>query len=355
MPLKSSSTDFQKMRTIFFYTLIFIFGLAIVYLFRPFFYPIFWAAIIAIMFYPLYQLLHKYLKSKGLSSFITLVVVFTVIFLPLVLLTTLIINQSVMLYQLASEGNLLVKVKDIGQWLQGSTLAPYIEYIRTNWADYAQTATKTISLFLFDNLKNITGISLQFLFMLFIMFYSLYYFLKDGPRMLKRLMHLSPLGDKYEEMLFQRFTSTARATLKGTVLMGLIQGTVGGILFWIAGVQRVLVWAVIMAAVSIIPALGTFIVWFPAGIIMLALGNVWQGLVILLGGFLIVSTIDNFLKPILVGKDIEMHPLLVLFSTLGGILIFGASGIVIGPVLCALFLAIISIYDEHYKTELERN
>jgi len=168
-------------------------------------------------------------------------------------------------------------------------------------------------------------------------------------------MHLSPLGDRYETMLYERFTSTTRATLKGTLLVGLVQGSLGGIVFYLAGVQGALIWGLIMAAASIVPALGSSIVWLPAGIIALALGNVWQGLMILILGAFLISTIDNLLRPKLVGKDIQMHPLLVLFSTLGGIFWFGISGVVIGPVIAALFLAVISIYDDHYSNELGKN
>ena len=172
--------------------------------------------------------------------------------------------------------------------------------------------------------------------------------------MLERVMQLSPLGDKYESMLYERFTSTARATLKSTFIIGGIQGFLGGILFWIAGLEGALVWGVIMAVLSIIPAVGPFIVWLPAGIIMLALGNGWEGLAILIGGF-VISFVDNLLRPPLVGKDTEMHPLVVLFATLGGLLLFDVSGFVIGPILAALFLSVVSIYHYYYRNELQNN
>ncbi len=168
-------------------------------------------------------------------------------------------------------------------------------------------------------------------------------------------MHLSPLGDQYEQMLYQRFTSTARATLKGTLIIGGIQGVLGGLLFYFTGVEGAFVWGVIMTILSIIPAVGSFLVWFPAGIIMIATGNIGAGITILLVGAIIISNIDNVLRPPLVGKDTQMHPLFILFSTLGGIMLFGVSGFIIGPVLMALFLAVVSIYDHYYKTELDRN
>jgi len=355
MPSKSEATSFNKMRTIFFFALIIILGLGVIYILKPFFYPIFWAAIMAVTFHSTYRFLAKHLHSPALGSLLTLLLVLAVIIIPLIILIMLIINQSSSLYQSVSQGNVLIQVQGAADWLGHTPLAPYLNEIKNYWTLNAQNITQNISLFLFDNLRNITQNSLTFLGMFLIMLYALYFFFKDGPRLLKRLMHLSPLGDRYETMLYERFTSTTRATLKGTLLVGLVQGSLGGIVFYLAGVQGALIWGLIMAAASIVPALGSSIVWLPAGIIALALGNVWQGLMILILGAFLISTIDNLLRPKLVGKDIQMHPLLVLFSTLGGIFWFGISGVVIGPVIAALFLAVISIYDDHYSNELGKN
>ncbi|HYE59553.1 MAG TPA: AI-2E family transporter, partial [Candidatus Kapabacteria bacterium] len=201
----------------------------------------------------------------------------------------------------------------------------------------------------------ITTDSVRFIFMLFLMLYTLYYFLKEGKVLLNRIMHLSPLGHENEEVLYERFTSTARATMKGTFIIGGIQGILGALLFFITGIKGAFVWGVIMTLLSIIPGIGSFIIWFPAGIIQLALGNLWQGLTILLFGTFVISLIDNLLRPPLVGKDIQMHPLIVLFSTLGGLALFGISGFIIGPIIAALFLSVLSIYDFYYKKELNRN
>jgi len=191
--------------------------------------------------------------------------------------------------------------------------------------------------------------------MLFIMFYTLFFFLRDGKKILEHLMHLSPLGNKYETMLYEKFTSTSRATLKGTFLVGCVQGTLGGLLFLAVGIPGALIWGLMMVALSIVPAVGCSIIWLPTGIIMLLMGNIWQGITILLFGTLVISNIDNLIRPPLVGKDIQMHPLLVLFSTLGGIFIFGISGFIIGPVIAALFTSVISIYDHYYRNELSNN
>ncbi|KKQ26956.1 MAG: putative permease [Candidatus Magasanikbacteria bacterium GW2011_GWC2_37_14] len=350
-----TNTNFIKMRSVFFFSLIIILGIILLYIFRPFFYPIFWAAIIAITFNPLYKKIHHFLKWPILSSIISLVLVFIILFIPLILLSTLVVNESVGLYEQASSGNWIGQVKNASHWFDNTPFASLSNQIEANWSKYAESAAKNVSLFLFDNIKSITQNSVRFIFLLFIMFYSLFFFFKDGGRILKKIMHLSPLGDIYEEMLCHRFTSTARATLKGTFIVGTIQGILGGILFWIVGIKGALIWGVIMTALSIVPGVGCSIVWFPTAIIMLILGNTWEGLTMLVVGMLIISTIDNLLRPVLVGKDSQMHPLIVLLSTLGGIFMFGISGFVIGPVFCALFLAVINIYEHHYRMDLNKN
>jgi len=343
------------MRSFFFLALIISLTIAMMYLVRPFFYPIFWAAVIAIMFYPHYLWLNNHLRSASLSAGIMITVVVLTIFIPLALVTTLLVNQSISLYDNLSQHNFVEDVQNWATYLANTPAAPYLETLRTDWPKYVSDLSGWLNQYVFAGLKSITQNSLNFFFLLFIMLYSLYYFFRDGDQMVLRLMHLSPLGDKYEKMLFERFTSTARATIKGTVLIGLVQGALGGILFAITGIPEAFLWGLIMAILSILPALGTALIWLPAGIIMLITGAFWQGLTILLVGMFVISLVDNLLRPVLVGKDTEMHPLLVLFATLGGIALFGITGFVIGPVIASLYLAIMSIYDHYYRNELEIN
>jgi len=351
----NNKVKFAKMRSVFFFSLIILLSVIILYLIRPFFYPIFWAAVLAVMFYPIYKGVVKYVKRQAISSFITILIVILTIFIPLTLITYLIVNASFDLYNAASKNVIFTNPEQVSSWLQHSFLGPYIDQIRNQWAGYISSVARTLGEFLFTNIMSFTQNSVKFLFMLFIMFYTLFFFFKDGKRILQKIMHISPLGDTYEEMLYNRFTSTARATLKSTILVGGLQGILAGLLFWITGIQGAIIWGLITMICALIPALGSFIVWAPIGVISLALGNTWQGIVILLFGFLVVSTIDNFLKPIMVGKDAQMHPLIVLFSTLGGVVLFGISGFVIGPVVAALYLSIISIYEHYYKEELSDN
>jgi predicted PurR-regulated permease PerM len=347
--------SFSHMRIYFFFGMIIFLTIITLILFQPFFYPIFWAAVIAVMFYPLYKKINKHIKHSGLSSFLMLLIVLAVLILPVTILALLIVNQSIELYSIIAARDLTADFAILTQWINQPILEPYVAQINSNWPTYITSATATITNYLISAAKSITSGSASFIFMFFIMMYSLFYFFKDGKHMLKRLMFLTPLGDKYEKMLFKRFTSVSRATLKGTIIVGAIQGFAGALLFWATGIEGVIIWGVIMAILSVVPALGSFIVWGPAGVAMLAMGNTWQGVTILLVGTIVISNIDNFLRPPLIGKDVAMHPILVLFSTLGGLILFGISGFIIGPIIIAMYLAIMSIYQHYYQNQLEHN
>lgn len=354
MPVKKM--DFRKIQSGFFISLIILFAVASLFIFRPFLYPMFWASVLAISFYPLYLKLDKHIRFPSLSAGITVLFIIALVIIPLLFVATLLVSQSSSLYEKISNFDVLNGVDTLKQQIGNLPfIGSYVGQLNTTGPEFAKNAASFTSSFLFENFKALTQYSINFFFMSFLMLYTLFYFLRDGKRMLKRLMHLSPLGDKYEEMLYERFTSTARATLKGTFIVGVVQGTLGGIMFWIAGIQGAFVWGVLMSLFSIIPGVGSGLVWLPTAIFMLAIGSTKEGIILLVGGFGVISIIDNFLRPPLVGRDTQMHPLLVLFSTLGGIFAFGISGFIIGPIITALFLAIMSIYDHYYHTELGKN
>jgi predicted PurR-regulated permease PerM len=353
MPV-DNKLSFNKMRNTFLFGLIGLLTLAVMYLFRPFLYPIFWAAVTAIMFYPFYTWLNKHIPSLRLNASLIIVAVIITILLPLSLVTTLLVSESIDLYQSVSTKNLSQALASASTRLEDTSFAPYVRQAQQEWPTYLNQATRTASATIFTSVKSVTQNSVRFMLMLFVMFYALFYFVKDGHKMLKTLMHLSPLGDKYETMLYHRFTSTTRATLKSTLIVGGIQGTLSGVLFWITGVEGAFIWGIIMVVAALIPAVGPAIILIPAGLVMLVLGNVWQGIVLLVGA-LLVSFLDNIIRPPLVGKDTAMHPLLIFFATLGGIILFGISGFVIGPIIAALYTSVMSIYEEYYRSELSNN
>jgi predicted PurR-regulated permease PerM len=187
--------------------------------------------------------------------------------------------------------------------------------------------------------------------MLFIMFY----FYIDGTRILERIIRWSPLKDEYERILIEKFVSVSKGTLKGILVIGIIQGILGGILFAFMRFTSPVFMGVLMVFASIIPAVGTAAVWAPAAVVLLVEGR-WAAAIITAGfGAFVIGSVDNFVRPVLVGKDIKMHDLLVLLSTLGGLGIFGLPGLILGPIVAALFLAIWNIYEEVFAEELAAN
>lgn len=352
---QQDKVSFEKMRSIFFFGIIGLLTIGVLYLFAPFSYPIFWAAVVAIMFYPIHTRIVRVTKKEGLASMLSVILIFLIIFIPLIFLSTILVKQSHDLYITVSNSEIIQNPDHVSSWLEQNKLtAPYFVKIQNDWANYATKTIQWVSNFLFTSIKSITQNSLNFILMTFIMFYTLYYFFKDGAQMLHRIMQLSPLGDDYEEMLYHRFTSTTRATLKSTLIVGSVQGIFSGLLFWIAGIEGAFIWGVIMTIIAIIPAIGTPIILIPAGLVMLIMGNFWQGILILIGSA-VVSILDNIIRPPLIGKDIQMHPLVVFFSTLGGIILFGISGFIIGPIIAALYISVMSIYEHYYKKELKNN
>lgn len=193
---------------------------------------------------------------------------------------------------------------------------------------------------------------LNFLFVTFLMFFTLYYFLISGKVLVKKIMYLSPLRDAHEKILINKFVSMSRAAINGNLIIAFIQGFLGTILFVAVGIHSAIIWGVAMSFCSLLPGPGTSLIWLPAGIIMLATGKVWQGLTILAVGLTIISLVDNFLSPKLIGKDTQMHSLIVFFAILGGISLFGFLGFIIGPIIVALFVTLWEIYGAEFKRQL---
>ncbi len=349
--------DFDKIRNYVFLGALALVTILCFSLLRPFAYPIFWAAVIAAISYPLYQRLYTFFHHQNLASVMTLTIVTIIILIPLTTIGTLLIRESINLYGLINnpDSPINTTIQTTIDFFKNSAFSQIIRdnqpFLSEKISEFAKTGLSTV----FTTLTNLTQNSVTFVVMFVLMLYTLFFFLRDGEGMLKKMMHIFPLGDKYEVLLYKKFTSTASAAIKGTLVIGGIQGTLGAILFSIVGIQGALIWGIIMAFFSIVPAAGSSLVWLPAGIILLLTGNIWQGILVLIVGGLIISTIDNFIRPILVGKDTQMHPALILFSTLGGIALFGISGFVIGPIIASLFLAFWEIYEAYYRRELTNN
>ncbi|MFA5995677.1 MAG: AI-2E family transporter [Patescibacteria group bacterium] len=323
------------------------------FLVAPYSYSIFWAAVIAVLTQPIYKwLLNKFNQRARLATAITMLIVVLVCLIPLSLVITLAIQQTLTLY---SSLNFSSGLGIINDWITQALAIPGVSKI-IGEVDMKQKALEwsaTVSSYAYSLLASGSQNTVRLLIQLFIMLYTLYFFIKDGAGMLKKAMYLLPLGDHYEQRLYDRFTSTTRATLKGTVLIGIIQGVIGGLVFFITGIPGAAFWGMIMIVVSIIPSVGAGTVLFIGSVLAFFQGNLTAA-IILLVGTVIAGLIDNVLRGPLVGKDTQMHPLLIFFSTLGGLTVFGVSGIVIGPVITALLISLLEIYQHIYKPELDK-
>lgn len=345
--------DFSHLQTVFFFGLIIVLSVGMVYLFAPFFYPLFWAAVLAVLFYSWYKYFLSHVLSRNVAAIFATSAVFLVLILPLLLVFLLLLQESLHLFRILDSSD--VSFDTLAAWFTQSSFAQYFEGFHTQWTTYAKEAGVYVSQLLFDVVRSITHNTILFVVKLVFTLYTLFFFFKDGPEIIHRLTRLSPLADGYDSKLFERFHATVHAAIKSTLLIGGIQGVLGAILFYATGVPGALLWGVLMAFLGAIPAAGSFIIWVPVGLIMLLVGNIWQGITILAVGACLISLVDNMLRPYLVGKDVALHPVVVLFSTIGGISLFGISGFVIGPVIASLYFALLSVYDEFYKKELKNN
>jgi predicted PurR-regulated permease PerM len=209
-----------------------------------------------------------------------------------------------------------------------------------------------LSGFLIDRLSSATLGTVNFLFMLFIMLYTMFFFLMDGHKLIEKILFYLPLEDHDERRMLNKFTSVTRATLKGTAVIGLLQGILAGAAFAVVGIHSAVFWGAIMAVLSFIPGIGSALVWGPAVIILAATGHLAKAIGLGVFCAAVVGSIDNFLRPILVGRDTEMHELMILFGTLGGIIMFGVVGVIIGPIIAALFVTVWEIYGVAFKDVL---
>jgi len=339
----------------FFAILIGISGL-IYFIVKPFIVPFIIAAILAQFFYPAYSFLLKVTgKRRGWSSGLVCLLIALLIIAPIFFVTTLVVSEVGGLINDFSGGASRISwiVQGINEKLSGN---PYLSVFKIKTIINQGTVLSFVKSISQNTLAIIQstyrGVG-HFVFVSFIMFFSLFYLLIDGKKLLKVIMKFSPLKDKYEELLIEKFTSIARATIKGTSLIAIVQGLIGSLLFMVTGVSSPVLLGILMTISSVIPPAGSGLIWLPVGLIMILLGYTAKGVVILAVGAVVIGTVDNILRQKLIGRDVEMHPLLILFSTLGGLAIFGIEGFIVGPIIMALCLALWEIYFFEFKGQLE--
>ncbi|MDH3387714.1 MAG: AI-2E family transporter [Gammaproteobacteria bacterium] len=308
---------------------------------------IFLAGLFSAMARPVYRHLKFWLGGRRhLASLTTMLLMIVVVLIPLLLLIGIVVSQAIDVGQSVTPWvrQFIDRPDSLTDYLQHlpfyEQLVPYHEIILGKAGQLVGTLSKLIA----NGLSSATLGTANFLFMTFVFLYTLYFFQMDGPKLIRKILYYLPLDSEDENLMLEKFTSVTRATLKGSLLVGLLQGGLAGIAFAIAGIDNAVFWGTVMAVLSIIPSVGSALVWAPACAILIMQGNVVAGTGLLIFCALVVGSLDNVLRPILVGKDTRMHELMIFFGTLGGIVMFGIAGIFIGPVIASLFVTIWELY-----------
>ncbi len=337
---------------IFFILLAFITGL-LIFILRPFFFSVFWAVLLASVFAPLYKFINKKVKSPNLCAILTMAGIILCFILPVGLLIDLLVMELIDIYQTfnAHSNNWIGTLTEALKSLSKHPLFAKLGMKQAFLINKSQEAFKLLVDYFFNHISEFTQNTIVIIVQFAVMLYCLFYFLRDGKHFVAVIKDNIPVDNKHLEHFINQFLTTAKSSLKFTFIIGGIQGFMGGFIFYVTGIERALVWGVLMFAFSIVPAIGCSLIWVPAGIIMLLLGHIWQGIVILIFGALVISSVDNLLRPVLMGRDTQMHALLIFLSTLGGIAAIGFSGFILGPVIASLFLAGWKLFPEIYHKE----
>ena len=312
---------------------------------------IFWAVVFAILFYPRFEkILARMPHWPNMAAALTLIMVILVAIVPVTLVGLAVYAEAQDIIESIQESDTVLELQmsDIQENIpldekQLRQLGITAGDIEEKLKELIEFGTRFISGKAVDITRNTIGIFVNFTLMLYILFF----FLRDGKRLVQELMWVIPIKDKAEETLFQRFESVTRATVKGSLLIAFIQGTLGGIIFWILGIKAAFLWGVIMTIAALLPV-GSVLIWGPWVAALFYQGESLKAVILLIVGALLIGLIDNLLRPRLVGRDTKMPDYLVLLSTLGGLIWFGLTGFVLGPIIAALFVTCWQILGKEY-------
>jgi predicted PurR-regulated permease PerM len=324
------------------------------YLLKPFFGAVFWACVIGLLFYPLHLRFLKFWKNRSTPAALsTLMVCVTIGVIPALFVLASFFQEGVGLYQRLQSGEI-----NIGQRIEQVRQAfPAIQVLMdrfnldlNTFKSQLSGAAITASQFIAQNAVQFGQDAVQWVVSLGLMLYLAFFMLRDGSALVALLARALPLGEERERLLFSKFAEVTRATVKGNLVVAMVQGSLGGIVFWILGIPAPLLWGVVMTLLSLIPMVGAGLVWVPVAVYLFAVGSWIQGLILAGFGAGVIGLVDNFLRPVLVGRDTKLPDYLVLLSTLGGFVLFGINGFVIGPLLAALFVAFWEIFIRDFNT-----
>lgn len=351
------TTRTEELQQTSFMTILVVVSLLMAVIVLPFAQPLLWAALAAIMFQPLYRYTLRQMKGRrNPAAGVSLLTIFIVVLVPAAWITSMVIEQAFVLMETLQQQPInLAVVYDrvygmLPQFAQNAV-------DRSEWANVTMVQARLQELLaqsagvIASQAVLIGSGALSFFLSLGVGLYVMFFLLRDGERIGRRIMNAVPVERSIAERLAGRFLGIVRATIKGTGVVALVQGALGWISLLIAGVPSALLFGVLMAIFALVPVIGAGAVWLPAGLWLLIVGDTWQGIFILLFGLIVISSADNVLRPILVGRDTGIPDWIILVTTLGGISLVGFSGIVLGPLVAGLFLASWSILREQREED----
>ena len=328
-----------------FLVLLLVLTVAFAWIVWPYYGGVFWGAVLALLFEPLYRrLAERFHGRRNLAALTTIAVILVMVILPVALVSISLVREAAGLYHRIKSGQL-----DVGSYFAHFIAAMptwVTELLAWLGVDDLATVQAKLTAAITQRGQAITARALDFgqdaldvIIAFVIAMYLLFFLLRDGDAIAGQIRAAIPLATPARDRLVERFTTVVRATVKGNVVVAAVQGALGGLAFWALGVHAPILWAVVMGFLSLLPAIGAALIWAPVAIYLLAVGHVWQGIALILFSTFVIGLIDNMLRPILVGKDTQLPDYVILVSTLGGLAVIGINGFVIGPLIAAMFVA----------------
>jgi predicted PurR-regulated permease PerM len=292
--------------------------------------------------------------GSNLAALINVLLVIVIAVIPITIIVTSLIGEGAALVQRMQDGNvsvpgILTRLEErLPDWADGWIEATGLGNLSALREQFGAALSRA-GQYLAGRAVNVGQNTLRFFASVGIMLYVLFFLFRDGRNVARNIRDAMPLSDDYSRRLISMFATVVRATVKGNIIIAVAQGTIGGVAFWLLGIQGALLWGVVMTFLSMLPAVGSALVWLPFAIFFLASGAIAKGLILIVIGIAVIGLVDNLMRPKLVGKDTRLPDYVVLVSTLGGLVIFGLNGFVIGPLIAALFIAVWTLFREEQK------
>jgi predicted PurR-regulated permease PerM len=325
-------------------------SLALGWILLPFYDAILWAVVIALLFTPLFRwLLPRLKRRRTLAALLALAAAVVIVVVPFALITASLAHEATLVYERLQSGALdpTRLLRQAFAALPEEVIALLDRFGLARFDILQSRLARALTLgsqFLATQALSIGQNAFEFVAGIFITLYLAFFFIRDGEGVMRDIRHAIPLSAAHKRALFAKFGTVIRATVKGSLLVAAIQGLLGGLAFWALGVRWALLCGVLMAFLSLVPAVGAALVWVPVAIWLLMNGAIWQGVVLAAYGVLVIGLVDNVLRPVLVGKDARLPDYVVMITTLGGIAVFGINGLILGPTIAAMFIALWHLY-----------